>query len=249
MLKGHAAPVTSLGVHPLRTNVLVSGSADQTVRVWDLSSASLVDSIAPGRGEVQNLRWSPLHDSGFVCQSGQSTLQVFDLKASTEAVASIGLESAPVDSLEFDSLHGHQLLVGSEDGAIAAYDTRALSPKALWRVQAHSKSVPGLASAGQYLVSNSLDGRMRVWDLKAPGPIKLVKEKQTPLKKLLESSIHPENPCLFACGAEGAEVVVWDFFQEVVKGSQAQNPELSAQKSGPAKGADSAGSDQGLDME
>lgn len=249
VLKGHSGPVTSLGIHPTRSNVLVSGSADQTVKVWDLSTTSLVDTISLQNGEIQNLSWSPAHESNFVCQSGQNTLQMFDLKASNEAVASVNLKCAPIDSIEFNSLNTHQVFVASEDGVIAAFDIRALSQKPIYRIQAHNKSVPGLASAGEYLVSNSLDGRMRIWDLKAAEQMKLVKEKQTPLKKLLESSIHPENPFLFACGAEGAEVVVWDFYQEVVKGAEAQNPKVSVKKEGQAKAQNSDESDDGLDIE
>ena len=101
-----------------------------------------------------------------------------------------------------------------------------LNTKPLYTVQAHTKSIPGLSSSGDYLVSNSLDGKLRIWDLKSEEQIKLVKEKDTPLKQLFVSSIHPENPFLFACGAQGAEVVVWDFYEEVVKGNETQKPEI-----------------------
>ena len=226
VLKGHNAPVTSLTIHPLRRNVLLSGSADQSVKVWDLSSTSLVEDFPLKFGEVQNLKWNPSQESSFLCQSGTNELRQFDLRTSKDPISSVVLKSAPIDSLEFNSRNPEQFFIASEDGQIAMHDARMLSEKPLYSVQAHNKSVPGLSSAGDYLVSNSLDGKLRIWDLKSEDKIKIVKEKETPLKQLFVSSIHPENPFLFACGAQGAEVVVWDFFEEVEKGKEAQNPEI-----------------------
>jgi WD40 repeat protein len=227
VLKGHKAPVTSLTIHSTRKNILISGSADETVNVWDLTSMSLVDSISISNGEVQNLKWSPSHESTFICQSGKNVVQLFDLKTSSEPISSVNLNCQPIDALEYNSFDQNQLFISSEDGSIHVFDTRMLSNKPLYSVKAHNKSIPGLSSAGEYLVSNSLDGRLRIWNLKGENQIKLVKEKQTPLKQLFVSSIHPENPYLFACGAEGAEVVCWDFYEEVVKGTETENPKIT----------------------
>jgi periodic tryptophan protein 1 len=209
---------------------LISGSADQTVKVWDLTSTSLADDISISNGEVQNLKWSPTQESTFVCQSGQNHIQLFDLKTSSKALSSINLNCQPIDSVEYNSFDPNQLFVASEDGSIHVLDTRMLSEKPLYSVKAHEKSIPGLSSAGEYLVSNSLDGKLRIWNLKADKQLQLVKEKQTPLKQLFVSSIHPENPYLFACGAEGAEVVVWDYYQEVVKGTESEDPQMDLKK-------------------
>ena len=225
VLKGHNAPVTSLTIHPTRRNVLLSGSADQSVKVWDLSSISLVEDFPLKNGEIQNLKWNPSQESSFLCQSGSNQLSQFDLRTSKKAISNIFLKSAGVDSIEFNSRNSDQFFIASEDGKIAMHDARMLNEKPIYVIQAHNKSIPGLSSAGDYLVSNSLDGKLRIWDLKNE-EIKIVKEKETPLKQLFVSSIHPENPFLFACGAQGAEVVVWDFFEEVEKGKQAQNPEI-----------------------
>jgi periodic tryptophan protein 1 len=227
VLKGHMGPLTSLSINPFRQNVMISGSADQTVRVWDINSVSLVDNISINKGEVQNLKWSPNEESHFLCHSGPNTIQLYDLKTSATATSSVNLMKSPIDSIEYSSKNPFQFFVGSEDGRISAYDIRMFSQDPVFWVQAHDKNIPGLSSAGDYLVSNSLDGKLRIWDLKQENKFEIVKEKQTPLKQLFVSSIHPENPFLFACGAEGAEVVVWDFYEEVVKGNESGGPQIA----------------------
>ena len=205
---------------------MISGSADQNVHVWDINALSLVDQIAIGQGEIQNLKWSPTEESHFLSHSGSNVLQLYDLKASSKAVSNLNFNKAPIDSIEFNSKNPQQFFVGSEDGRISLMDIRMISNKPLFSIQAHGKSIPGLSSAGDHLVSNSLDGKLRLWDLTKENKIEIVKEKQTPLKQLFVSSIHPENPFLFACGAEGSDVVVWDFYQEVVKGAEVEGPKV-----------------------
>lgn len=226
ILKGHSGPLTSITINPFRRNVMISGSADQNVHVWDINALSLVDQIAIGQGEIQNLKWSPTEESHFLSHSGSNVLQLYDLKASSKAVSNLNFNKAPIDSIEFNSKNPQQFFVGSEDGRISLMDIRMISNKPLFSIQAHGKSIPGLSSAGDHLVSNSLDGKLRLWDLTKENKIEIVKEKQTPLKQLFVSSIHPENPFLFACGAEGSDVVVWDFYQEVVKGAEVEGPKV-----------------------
>ena len=249
VLKGHTGPITSLTIHSTRRNILISGSADQTVKVWDLSSTSLVDDISIKKGEIQNLKWSPTQESTFVSQSGQNNIQFFDLKKSSQALSNINLNCQPIDSIEYNSYDANQLFVASEDGRIHVLDTRMLSEKPLYSIKAHNKSIPGLSSAGDYLVSNSLDGKLRIWNLSSNKQMQLVKEKQTPLKQLFVSSIHPENPYLFACGAQGAEVVVWDYYEEVVKGTESEDPKLKKNKKNDVEEEQEESETNELDME
>ena len=226
VLKGHTGALTSLSLHEQRNNILLSGSADKLVKVWDLSQLKEVDSLSNFKHEIQNIKWSPNQDSVFMCHSGKKQLDLFDLKASSTSIANANLKGPELDTITYNGSNANQILASSITGQIFCWDVRMLSKHPLYSFQAHSKNIPGLVVSGDYLVSNSLDGKVRIWDMSGSSKPKLIKEKQTPIKQLFISSIHPENPFLFACGASGPEVVVWDFEKEVIKGEDCLNPEI-----------------------
>ncbi len=47
--------------------------------------------------------------------------------------------------------------------------------------------------------------------------MELITEYNTKAGKLFGSSIHPENPYLFACGSSIGEAVIWDFKDKISK--------------------------------
>ena len=256
MLKGHNGSITSLSLHQTRNNILISGSADKLVKVWDLCSLKEVDSIADLNKEIQNLKWSLNNESVFACHSGENDLRLYDLRTSAQSIAQIDFKGPEIDTFVFNTAKENEILVATVTGDIFCVDSRMTQSKPLYSFKAHNKNIPGMSSTGKYLVTNSLDSKLRIWDLEFEGGPKLIKEKITPLKQLFTSSIHPENPYLFACGASGSEVIVWDFYAEVVEGKESGEPQVPEVVKGEAgklgdgvEEEDEEDDDDGLELE
>jgi WD40 repeat protein len=57
-MKGHEEIIFSIDVSP-DSRLAVSGSADSTMRLWDLSTGDELSKIGPGKGLVACVRFSP----------------------------------------------------------------------------------------------------------------------------------------------------------------------------------------------
>ena len=55
----HTDAVMCLNVHPIDTNFLASGSADKTVKIWDISQAACANTIDFHKDKVQIVKWNP----------------------------------------------------------------------------------------------------------------------------------------------------------------------------------------------
>lgn len=226
-LKGHSGSITSLQIHPVRNNIMASGCSSGEIRIWNTVSLSQVDQLPTDSKEVHTIKWNPENESVLAAHSGERMVRFFDLKASSQkSVGNALIPCKEVEVFEFGPKGSNSMFVGTSEGQILQMDLRKMDAGPVCAFQAHEKSIPGLVCSGSHLVSNSLDGKLRIWRLESGAPPKLIKEKQTPLKKLFVSDIHPENPYLFACGAEGSNVVVWDYYKEVMKGQPTFEPTL-----------------------
>ena len=79
---GHTAPVTSTAFSPPSTSsspILVSGSSDRTIRLWDVSSGVLVHSIASSLGEISSVDVDQKGQNLLVSSKDNSNM-VFDMR-------------------------------------------------------------------------------------------------------------------------------------------------------------------------
>jgi Prp8 binding protein len=156
---------------------LASAGADGTVRLWDALAGAQLRSLARGvRGAVNCV--AP-HGAQLLAAGGDDGLvRVWDGRqrrpaavlgcggggsSGNGAPASATAGAFPVTSLAW-SLTGDQLFAGGVAEAIDAWDLRRQA--VALRLTGHTGTVTGLALSpdGASLLSNSMDGSLRVWD-------------------------------------------------------------------------------------
>ena len=233
ILKGHNGSITSLSLHHTRNNILLSGSNDRSIKIWDINTMKEVENFNKFNDEIHNIKWHPTQESVFISHSGKNNLDIFDLKTSSNNRLKINNnKNAEIDNIIFNENDENSIIISYASGQVNSYDMRKLN-KALFGFKAHSKNIPGLVMTdNKYLITNSLDSSIKIWDVNnfENNSPKLLKEKKSPIKELYISSVHPENPYLFACGVTGSELVIWDFYSEVVKGEEVIEPELNKEQ-------------------
>ncbi|KAK4534465.1 hypothetical protein CDCA_CDCA02G0490 [Cyanidium caldarium] len=169
----HALAVLALDFHAQQAEYLLSGSADATVRCWDLSMGECVATYRTlHTDKVQAVRWNPHHASAFASGGFDRHACVVDVRqADAEHRAQRWRTSDKYDVEAILWASEHACLVSDEGGWVSAYDTRALGDHTpVWRLRPHPKrpvamtlcpTVPGM------LVTGSTDALLQVYDVQS----------------------------------------------------------------------------------
>ncbi|KAK4048583.1 Histone acetyltransferase type B subunit 2 [Microbotryomycetes sp. JL221] len=90
-VEAHESEVNSLAFAPHNENILITGSADKTVALWDMRNLKLkLHTFEAHTEEVLQLAWSPHNETIFASASGDRRINLWD-------VSKIGLEQTPED--------------------------------------------------------------------------------------------------------------------------------------------------------
>lgn len=108
---GHHDEVWSL---QFDERILVSGSHDRTVRVWDFRANNLIDSLE-ANGEVNCLQYD---EQRVVCGTSAGTVQCWDLRT-RRLYLELSAHTSWVQSLH---MGGNRLVSGSFDGVLVWWD-------------------------------------------------------------------------------------------------------------------------------
>eukprot|EP00193_Tetraselmis_chui_P007476 CAMPEP_0177759610 /NCGR_PEP_ID=MMETSP0491_2-20121128/4824_1 /TAXON_ID=63592 /ORGANISM="Tetraselmis chuii, Strain PLY429" /LENGTH=315 /DNA_ID=CAMNT_0019275451 /DNA_START=333 /DNA_END=1278 /DNA_ORIENTATION=+ len=162
-LKGHVMQGFSLAWSPKRRGLLLSGSDDKRVCLWD------IEATGTGGKSLQALRTFTHHegsvgDVGWHCKHGQ--LAMWDTRTGG-LVDSAKIHKAEVNCLAFNPFHDHVLLTGSTDTTVLLHDLRKLGTP-LHSFARHTDGVSQLEWSPHcetVFASCSDDRRVVIWDV------------------------------------------------------------------------------------
>jgi len=213
-LEGHFGPVMSVAFSPDGTQV-VSGSYDQTVRLWDAATGALQQTLEGHSGPVMSVAFSP-DGTQVVSGSDDQTARLWD--AATGALQQT-LEGhfRPVMSVAF-SPDGTQVVSGSYDQTVRLWDaaTGALQQT----LEGHFRPVMSVAFSpdGTQVVSGSDDQTARLWDA-ATGALQQTLEGH--FRPVMSVAFSPDSTQVVS-GSSDQTVRLWDAatgaLQQTLKG-------------------------------
>lgn len=162
---GHAGSVNSVAVTPDGAGV-VSGSSDQTVRLWDIASGQCVSTFEGHPSRVMSVAVS--RDGNRVISASEDyTIHVWDLASGRCTAIQDGLTDTAPDVQVAFSADGTRAVSACSDYAVRIWDIT--SAQCLGVLEGHSANVRSVAVSqdDRRAVSGSEDQTIRVWDLNA----------------------------------------------------------------------------------
>ena len=209
ILKGHTAPVSALAMSA-DGKILVSGSEDKTIKLWQIGTGFLFRTLTEHSGSVFALAISP--DGKILASgSGDGTIKIWDL-SSFKLLHTLTNHTKSVLALAI-SADGRILASGSEDKTVKIWHLGNSDPSFLGAITSHSQPVCALAFNPQQpiLASASFDKTIQIWDVDAYSRLGNPKTHSIRFDSL---AFTPDGKTL-ATGCEDKSIRLWD----VEKGS------------------------------
>ncbi|KAL8761786.1 MAG: hypothetical protein Q9184_002147, partial [Pyrenodesmia sp. 2 TL-2023] len=193
-LHEHSRQVHRVAFNPFQGALLLSGSQDATIRLWDLRALAREESVTtcqsiykyPGNNEgVRDVRWSPTEGVEFATCTDNGVVQRWDLRKANAPLLKINAHEKTCYSIDWHP-DGKHLASGGADKNIkiwdfsstdrrmrASWQLRAPKPilnirwrPAVWRQE---EGAPGLWNSTQLATSyDNQDPRVHIWDLRRP---------------------------------------------------------------------------------
>ena len=167
---GHQGAVMAVAFSPDGTR-LVSGSADNSLRIWDVATGQPIG--APLLGHTARVRAVAFSPDGrrIVSGAADQTLRLWDSSSGQPIGRPLEGHRGAVRSVAF-SPDGRLILSGSFDHTLSLWDGGSGRPIGL-PLQGHRDAVQSVAFSpdGRRFVSGSADGTLRLWDGNTGTPI------------------------------------------------------------------------------
>ena len=225
-LHEHNRQVHSLAFNSHQGALLLSGSQDATVRLWDLRQLSLERSAMTCRSTqkyslnnegIRDLRWSPTNGVEFAAGTDHGVIQRWDFRKDKSPLLKINAHEKTCHSIDWHP-DGKHLVSGGADKNVKVWDFSSTDRrmKACWQLRAPQAVLsvrwrppgwvahpqgPGSWQAVQLATSyDSQDPRIHIWDFRRPFmPFREIDRYTTPAAAMLW---HSEN-LLWSVGMSG----------------------------------------------
>lgn len=198
---GHLGIVNRVTFSPDGETV-ASGSEDNTLKVWDLETDKLVQSVI---SESQSVKFAVISPDGqmLASGSGDNSIQIWQL--ATEKIQHTLIGHLDIVNQVAFSPNGQTLISGSADSTIKLWNTK--SGELLHTLREHFAAVTTVIVSpdGKFVVSGSEDKTIKIWHL---GGGILLHNLTEHSQKINSLAISPDNQ-LLASGSADNTIRVW----------------------------------------
>lgn len=162
-LRGHNAAVTCFHAS---NSMLVSGSSDGMIKVWDMKSKKSTMSVRTGDAGLTGLQFDEKFNY-LITSSNDGVAKVWDLQTLNVRLTLTGHKAA-INAIKF---HGHTLATASSDKRVKIWDLR--TGTLLKTLHGHKDEIHCLDIVGDTVIAGAADGSLLEWaflDRNASGP-------------------------------------------------------------------------------
>jgi WD40 repeat protein len=201
-LAGHMKPVQSVAFSP-DGKIIVSGSADQTMRLWDVTKGQLIRTFEGHTNTVQSVAFSP-DGKTIVSGSADQTVRLWDVTTGQIERTFLGSTEA-VRSVVF-SPDGKTILFGGADWTVQLWDIA--TGHIIHTFEGHTEIVRSVAFSpdGKTIISSAADRTIRLWDVATGELVRTLFGHQNTVQSV---AFAPDGRSI-ASGADDNMLRLWD---------------------------------------
>ncbi|CAM6101033.1 unnamed protein product [Calypogeia fissa] len=220
----HTDAVLGLAWNVEFRNVLASGSADHSVKIWDVNTLKCEYTVQCHNDKVQAVAWNRRQPTVLISGSFDGTVAMVDGRAPGNKAIWWAV-SADVESLAWDPHTEHSFVVSLEDGTVRGHDirtggsvtqlTKGSTSNAVYTIHAHEKAVCSVSYnlvAPNLLATGSMDKTVKLWDLANNQPT-CIGSLNPKVGAVFSSSFCKDLPFLLAVGGSKGNLHVWNTLQ------------------------------------
>ncbi|KAJ3308943.1 hypothetical protein HDV04_000589 [Boothiomyces sp. JEL0838] len=205
----HVDAVMSISWNRKQRNLLATGSADTTVKLWDLQKPEIaVVSYGHHKNKVQSVAWNTFEPTALLTGGYDKRACCFDSRQA-DKVAEWKL-TADVECIKWDPHHGERFYVSTEDGIVKCFDARNPSTT-LFTLHAHDSAVSALdinPHIPGFLVTGSADKQVKLWSVEDKP--KCILSRDLDAGKVFSANFSTDSPYVLAVGGSKGKVVLWN---------------------------------------
>ncbi|MBI5324289.1 MAG: choice-of-anchor D domain-containing protein [Ignavibacteriae bacterium] len=204
-LRGHNGSVNSVAFSPDDTK-LVSGSNDNTVKLWDIITGNPVKTISGHTDDIKCVAFSP--DNTKLASASEyydKTIKLWDVDSGSEIKTLIG-HTERIYSIAF-SPNSTFLASGSDDRTIKLWNIFTGNVEKTF--SGHSYGITSIAYSpdGTKLVSGSFDHTIKIWDINSGN---LINTFLGHLVIVISVVFSTDGTMLASCSGDST-IKIWDF--------------------------------------
>lgn len=202
-LNGHTHVVAGV-CFALDGKTVVSGSWDETVRIWDSASGELVRTLSEPTDWIETVAVSA--DGTRIIAASQRAVHVWDVETGKRLQIFDAHRTLSLSSIRL-SADGRLLACGVRDGSVQVFEVGDSQPK--WDFKSGNPWTKSLAFSadGQRLAAGDWAGFVRVWDL--PDRREVLAFDAHPSAVVAALSFSP-NGTELATGGYDSNIKLWD---------------------------------------
>ncbi|KAM9968136.1 hypothetical protein ACTFIW_002570 [Dictyostelium discoideum] len=162
LFTGHSEGVLCSTISQRENNLLITGSADSTLKVWDVTTTKCINTLSDHSGWVTTCEIMGSDGSKLLSGSYDKTIKYWDLQKGQKIKSFRGHKGSITCLVNQDS---NIFVSGSNDNNINVWDSRSHKPAIT--LFGHQQAVMCLVVNDQYrVISGSNDSNIRVWDIR-----------------------------------------------------------------------------------
>eukprot|EP01059_Diplonema_ambulator_P007005 TRINITY_DN16556_c0_g1_i1.p1 TRINITY_DN16556_c0_g1~~TRINITY_DN16556_c0_g1_i1.p1 ORF type:complete len:613 (+),score=223.77 TRINITY_DN16556_c0_g1_i1:44-1882(+) len=152
--------------------VLASGSADCTVKLWDLVTGDNLHTFKQHEAPVQCLHWFKQQPQSLLSGGFDQCAKVVDCRTQ-KTQCSISLGGAP-EAIVVSPFEENRIWITLEDGSLQQYDLRSTGAP-MWSIKAHESEATIAVNPGinGLVATAGADRHVKLWDVRGDAPANL----------------------------------------------------------------------------